>query len=54
MTIQEIRTAIEAQQMIQQRNPPTSAKWREASDNLRVLGAMLNRMLDEAKTKEIN
>lgn len=49
MTIEEIRTAIEAQQMIQQRNPPTSAKWKEASDNLRALGAMLNRALDKAK-----
>ena len=48
MTTEEIRTAIEAQQMIQQRNPPTSAKWKEASENLRTLGAMLNRKLDEA------
>jgi hypothetical protein len=53
MTIQEIRTAIEAEQMIQQRNPPTSAKWKEASQNLRHLGAMLNRELDKAK-KESN
>jgi hypothetical protein len=42
MTRKELQTAIEAQQMIQSRNRPTSELWREASDNLRVLVGMLN------------
>jgi hypothetical protein len=41
MTREEILQALEAQQMIQQRNPPTSAKWKEASDNIRILVKML-------------
>ncbi len=42
MSKEEILTAIEAQQMIQQRNRPTSAVWQEASDNLRRLVSLLN------------
>lgn len=42
MTKDEILTAIEAQQMIQQRNRPTSERWQEASVNLAVLATMLN------------
>lgn len=49
MTIDELRMAIEAQQLIQQNNPPASRLWKEASDNLRILGAMLNRQLDAEK-----
>lgn len=41
MTKPEILQAIEAQQMIQQRNPPRSARWKEASDNIHRLIQML-------------
>lgn len=49
MNEQDIRTAIEAQQMIQMRNKPTSELWKEASENLASLGAMLNKILDAKK-----
>ena len=41
MTIEEILQALEAQQLIQQRNPPSSAKWKEASENIHMLVKLL-------------
>lgn len=41
MSKDELLQAIEAQQMIQSRNHPTSAKWKEASDNLHSLVKLL-------------
>jgi hypothetical protein len=43
MNKQDILQAIEACQMIQQRNHPRSAKWQEASDNLHILVGMLRK-----------
>ena len=41
MSKDEILTAIEAQQMIQQRNRPSSERWLEAAENITVLARML-------------
>jgi len=41
MTTRDVLMALEAQQLIQQRNPPTSAKWREASENIHQLVRLL-------------
>jgi hypothetical protein len=41
MTVPEILQALEAKQLIQQRNPPASERWREASENIQRLGEML-------------
>jgi hypothetical protein len=41
VTIPEILQALEAEQLIQQRNPPSSELWKEASENIHRLTKLL-------------
>jgi len=41
VNIPEILQALEAQQLIQQRNPPSSELWKEASENIYRLTKLL-------------
>jgi hypothetical protein len=50
VTEPEILQALEAQQLIQQRNPPRSERWQEASDNIRHLAKMLQDLKPEMES----